>query len=48
MNIVIDKDVAKALYERLLRPAKEGDSTVYTISLSLARELREAIFPQLK
>jgi hypothetical protein len=45
MQIELDKDVASALYSRLLKPEKDQHgNTVYTISLNLASELREALF----
>ena len=49
MNIEIEKDVAKALYERLLTPEVDKDGNkVYTVSLTLAREVREALFEHVK
>ena len=46
MQIELDKDIAKALYERLLKPGTDSDkNVVYTISVTLAREVREALFP---
>ena len=49
MNIEIEKDVAKALYGRLLTPERDRDgNTVYTVSLELAREVREALFEHIK
>lgn len=45
MEITIERDVAKALYGRLLTPEQDRDgNTVYTVSLELAREVREALF----
>lgn len=49
MNIEIEKDVAKALYDRLVIPGKDADGNiVYTVSLTLAREVREALFEHVK
>lgn len=45
MQVEIARDIAKALYDRLVTPGKDADgNTVYTISLTLAREIREALF----
>ena len=45
LKIEIDKDIAKALYERLLKPSTDSDKNlVYTISITLAREIREALY----
>lgn len=49
VQVQIEKDIARALYERLLKPSKDSDgNTVYTISLTLAGELRDALFPALE
>lgn len=45
IEIKVDRDVARALYERLLKPGKDNEgNTVYTVSLTLAQELRNALF----
>jgi hypothetical protein len=42
MQVEINRETAKALYERLLKPEKDAHgNAVYTVSLTLARELRE-------
>jgi len=44
-KIELRREVAKALYERLLTPENDKDGNkVYTISLMLAREIREDLF----
>ena len=49
MTIEISREVAKALYDRLVTPGKDADgNTVYTVSLTLAREVREALFEHIK
>jgi hypothetical protein len=46
MTVELNKDTASALYSRLLKPEKDQHgNTVYTVSLNLAAELREALFP---
>ena len=45
MKVEIDRDTARALYERLLKPEKDAHgNAVYTVSLTLARELRENLY----
>ena len=47
--VSIPKGVAKALYERLLKAESDTDGNkVYTVSLTLAREVREALFEHVK
>jgi hypothetical protein len=48
MEVKIDRNTARQLYEALLRPEKDKEgNAVYIVSLSLARELREGLFDAL-
>ena len=45
MEVKIDPNTARQLYEALLRPEKDRNgNSVYIVSLSLARELRDSLY----
>lgn len=49
VTVEIERDVARALYERLLKPTKDNDGhVVYTVPVMLASEVRQALFEAVK
>jgi len=48
MEVKIEPNTARQLYEALLRPEKDKEgNAVYIVSLSLARELRDSLYSAL-
>ncbi len=49
VTVKIDRHTAGALYEALTNPKKDWqENTVYIVSITLAREVRDSLFPALE